>query len=102
MKGQWDVITAPVPVSTSKVVQKRGRPLASCTPLHPLRAATAITIILISTTLVSFNTYFAANSLDDMFNQPGLTIGFVDYSSTALWTNDLEPTTAGYHGDLDL
>lgn len=68
----------------------------------PLEAVTAITIVTLSTTLVGLNTYFAANSLDGLLNQTGLTISFVGIVLLPLLTNDLEPIMAGYHGNLDL
>jgi Ca2+:H+ antiporter len=67
-----------------------------------LGVASAIAVIFLSATLVGFNTYFAANSLEGLLNQTGLTTSFVGIVLLPLFTNDLEPIMAGYHGDLDL
>jgi Ca2+:H+ antiporter len=67
-----------------------------------LGVPTAIAVITLSTTLVGFTTYFAANSLETLLTQTGLTTSFVGIVLLPLFTNDLEPIMARYHGELDL
>lgn len=75
----------------------------SSRPNHDqLGVTSAIAVIALSTTFIGFNTYFAANSLEGLLNQTGLTTSFVGIVLLPLFTNDLEPIMAGYHGDLDL
>ncbi|PSN61325.1 hypothetical protein BS50DRAFT_578687, partial [Corynespora cassiicola Philippines] len=75
----------------------------SSRPNHnQLGVASAIAVIALSTTLIGFNTYFATNSLEGLLNQTGLTTSFVGIVLLPLFTNDLEPIMAGYHGNMDM
>jgi Ca2+:H+ antiporter len=67
-----------------------------------LKLGSAITVLVISTVFIGFNTYFAVNSLEELLNRTGLTKSFVGIVLLPLFTNDLEPLQAAYRGEMDL
>lgn len=67
-----------------------------------LKISSAIAAMVISSTFIGFNTYFAVNSLEGLLNTTSLTTSFVGIVLLPLFTNDLEPIQAAYKGDMDL
>lgn len=72
------------------------------TASHQIQISSAMVVMVLSSTLIGFNTYFAVDSLEGLLNTTSLTTSFVGIVLLPLFTNDLEPIQSAYEGDMDL